>query len=569
MRFLLLLPLLLFLHQEEPLDTIIRNASVYDGSGGPARAVDVGLRGDRIARVGDLAGAAGKNVIDARGLVLCPGFIDLHTHSDQPILLPETRANRNYLLQGCTLVVTGNCGSGHVDVAAYWEKLAAGGAGSNVAHLVPHGAVREAVMGTANRAPTAEELQRMRDLVEKALRDGAFGISTGLIYVPGTYARTDELVELARVVARHGGFYASHIRNESEQLVEAVDEAIRIGREAGCPVHLSHLKAGGQKNWGKVRAAAERVEAARASGTRVTADQYPYTASSTSLAANLVPAEARAGGDREMLARLDDPAVRAAIEDGVTKRRSPDQIMIASFGADPTYNGKTLAQLAAAQNRLATEVAIDILKRGGASGIFFSMSEEDVRWVMQQPWVATASDGSARIPDESHPHPRGYGTFPRKIGGYAVEQKVLPLAQAIHSATGLPAQVMGLPDRGRLREGYYADLAVFDPKTFRDRATFADPHQYAAGLRYLWVNGTLTVDSGNYTGALAGRAVRKSAEEQRSRGAGGQGSRGDRKREEAGPDLPCSSAPLLPGHLPCPGGSSPIQRSSAGSMASW
>ncbi len=506
MRIACLLTLLLLIPAPLEYDVLILNGTLHDGTGGVARRADVALRGDRIARVGRLGQGRAKQRVDARGLVVCPGLIDLHTHSDQPLLHDPTRANRNYLLQGCTLVVTGNCGSGHVDVGGYFSRLRAGGIGTNVAHLVPHGAVREQVMGLENRDPSHAELERMRGLVEKGMRDGAFGISSGLIYVPGTYAKTGELVELAKAAGRQAGFYASHIRSESDALLEAVDEAIAIGRQAGCPVHLSHLKAGGRQNWGRIRAAAARIEAARARGERVTADQYPYIASSTSLAANLVPGEAREGGEERMVARLEEPAVRAAIRERVAARGA-ENVMIASFPRDPAYNGRTLAELAAREGRDPAEIAVDILQRGGASGIFFGMSEADVRWAMPKPWLATASDGSAREPDTSHPHPRSFGTFPRKIGRYAIDWRILPLSRAIRSASGLPAAILGIKDRGRIRSGAFADVLVFDPQRFRDRATYQEPARFATGVRYLWVNGTLAVDRGNRTGRLAGRVV--------------------------------------------------------------
>lgn len=495
--------------QDEEFDTLILNGTVYDGTGGAPQRLDVALKGDRIARIGRLAGARAAKTIDAAGLVVAPGFIDLHTHSDSAILAEDTRDNLNYLLQGCTTIVTGNCGSGHVDVCEFYRKIDRNGAGSNVGHLIPHGSVRQKVFGNANRAPTDEELQKMKGLVEQAMKDGAWGMSTGLIYTPGTYAKTEEIVELAKVVAKYGGFYASHIRGEGVELVRSVEEAIEIGRRSGCPVHVSHFKASGRNAWGKIKEAAEVIEAARKAGLKVTADQYPYTASSTSLAAYLVPAELREGSERQMIERLDDPRVAEHIKKLFEERLTPDKIMIASFAGDPAYNGKTLAQIAEQEKKTPLEVGLDILRRGGAQGIFYAMSEDDVRWTMQLAWVATASDGGAKRPDRTHPHPRSYGTFPRKIGYYSIELGVLPLEQAIRSSSGLPAGILGLQDRGLLREGYFADVVVFDPKTFRDRATFERPHQYPEGMRYVWVNGVPAIEQGKYTGALAGRALRR------------------------------------------------------------
>lgn len=494
--------------QDEEFDTLILNGTVYDGTGAAAQRVDLAIKGDKIIKIGKLAGAKAKKTIDASGLVVAPGFIDLHTHSDSSILAEGTRDNLNYLLQGCTLIVTGNCGSGHVDVGEFYEKIDKRGAGSNVCHLIPHGSVRQKVFGNANRAPTDKELQKMRELVEQAMKDGACGMSTGLIYTPGAYAKTEEIGELAKVVGKYGGFYASHIRGEGVELVQSVEEAIEIGRIGGCPVHISHFKASGKNAWGKIKDAAARIEAARKAGMKVTADQYPYTASSTSLAAYLVPAELREGSEKQMIERLDDPKVTEHIKKLFENRLAPDKIMIAGFSKDSSYNGKTLAQIAEKEKKTPLEVGIDILRRGGAQGIFFAMSEDDVRWAMQLTWVATASDGGAKKPDKTHPHPRSYGTFSRKIGYYSIELGVLPLEQAIYSSSGLPAEIMGLKDRGLLREGYFADVVVFDPKTFRDKATFEKPHQYSEGMRYVWVNGVLTIDAGKHTGALAGRAIR-------------------------------------------------------------
>lgn len=510
MKYLLIALLAVFFapRQDEEFDTLIVNGTVYDGTGRAGQQVDLAIKGDKIIKIGKLADAKAKKTIDASGLVVAPGFIDLHTHSDSPILAEGTRDNLNYLLQGCTLIVTGNCGSGHVDVGEFYEKIDKNGAGSNVCHLIPHGSVRQRVFGNANRAPTDKELQKMRELVEQAMKDGACGMSTGLIYTPGTYAKTEEIGELAKVVGKYGGFYASHIRGEGVELVQSVEEAIEIGRIGGCPVHVSHFKASGKNAWGKIQDAAAKIEAARKAGMKVTADQYPYTASSTSLAAYLVPTELREGSEKQMIERLDDPKVTEHIKKLFENRLAPDKIMIASFSKDPGYNGKTLAQIAEKEKKTPLEAGIDILRRGGAQGIFFAMNEDDVRWAMQRTWVATASDGGAKKPDKTNPHPRSYGTFSRKIGYYSIELGVLPLEQAICSSSGLPAEIMGLKDRGLLREGYFADVVVFDPKTFRDKATFEKPHQYSEGMRYVWVNGVLTIDAGKHTGALAGRAIR-------------------------------------------------------------
>jgi len=427
------------------------------------------------------------------------------------VVAPGTRANLNYLLQGCTTVVTGNCGSGPVDEGEYYSKINRAGAGTNVIHLLPHGALRKQVVGTDRRPATPAELKEMRELAEKAMTDGAWGMSTGLIYVPGTYADTNELVALAEVVASHKGIYASHIRNENVRLLAAVDEAMEIGRRAGLPVHVSHFKSSGRGSWGLVRRAADRIAAARKAGQVVTADQYPYIASSTSLDATVIPTWARAGGRKELIRRLDDKEIgiklRTAIAENLSRKDNGQVIKIARFRHRPDWVGRSVAEIAEAEEMTTVEVAVEVARHGGASVVNFSMSEEDVRHIMQVPWVATASDGRAYLPGADRPHPRSYGTFARKLGHYAIREKVLGLAAAVRSMTGLPAEILGLEDRGVLRVGSVADVAVFDPKTIRDAATFEDPHQYSVGFRYVFVNGRPAVFRGKSTGALAGRAL--------------------------------------------------------------
>jgi N-acyl-D-aspartate/D-glutamate deacylase len=485
---------------------------IYDGSGKPGLSGAIAIQGDRIVAVGRFAVQGQPRVIDGKGLIVAPGFIDLHTHSDNPIVRPATRANLNYLMQGVTTIVTGNCGSGPVDVAAFYKEIDEHGAGSNVAHQIPHNSLRQQVMGNVARPPTKDELERMKGLVERGMRDGAWGLSTGLIYTPGSYADTDELVELAQVAAEHRGFYASHIRGEGIELLTSVNEILEIGRRAKLPVHISHMKASGRKVWGKSADAIALVEQARANGQIVTADQYPYTASSTSLAATLIPTKYREGTHAEMVARFNDPElgpkVRAAIKDNLGGRDGGRALRIASHAKRPEWSGKDLATIAEQERKPVLDLVLEIERSGGAGIVNFGMSEEDVRLIMRQPFVATASDGSARVPSADVPHPRSYGCFPRKIGRYAIEEKLIPLEQAIRSSSGLPADILRLPERGYLKPGYYADVVVFDPQTFRDTATFEQPHQYAPGVRYLFVNGVLTIDDGKYTGALPGKALR-------------------------------------------------------------
>jgi predicted amidohydrolase YtcJ len=494
-----------------PTEIVLKGGLLVDGTGAPARPADVLIRGDRIAAIGKVEVPQGATLVDCRGLVVAPGFIDLHTHSDGPILRPNTRNNLNYLRQGVTTIVTGNCGSGPTDAARYFASIREAGAGTNVIHLIPQGSLRRSVLGNADARPTEAQLRRMEQVVEREMDAGAWGMSSGLIYVPSRYASTAELIALAKVVGEHGGLYASHIRGEGDTLIEAVDEAIRIGREAGTPVHISHLKASGRPNWGKVDEACAHIEAARQSGQAVTADQYPYVASSTSLSAMVIPDWA-VRGSADDFARIaadpeQGPRLRESIERGLKTRDGGTSIRIARYAPKPDRVGRSLADIAREEGTTPLEVVLDIQSHGGAQAISFGMSEDDVRLVMARPYVATASDGSAHAPSgDDKPHPRAYGTFPRKIR-YALDDKVLTLEQAIHSCSGLPASILGLPDRGTIRPGAHADLVVFDPETFRDAATFDDPTQYAPGVAHLFVNGVPAIAAEKPSGKLAGRVL--------------------------------------------------------------
>jgi N-acyl-D-amino-acid deacylase len=493
-------------------DLVIRGATIYDGSAGPGRQADVAVKGDRIVGVGAFELQGRPRIIDGTGLVVTPGFIDLHTHSDYPLQATATRDNRNYLMQGVTTVVTGNCGMGPADVAAYFAKLERQGIGTNVIHQAPHNDIRARAMGNVNRAPTAEELKAMEGLVDKAMRDGAWSLSTGLIYNPGTYAKTDELIALAKVAGRHGGFYASHIRDEGVELLSSLNEILKIGREAQVPVHVSHIKASGRKSWGKAPEAIALIEKARAAGQAVTADQYPYIASSTSLAATLIPTHFREGSPADYQARLANPEqrtrIRHAVEQALDGRAGGKSIQIARYVPNLAWQGKNLEQVSELTNKPAADVVLEIEKRGGAAIVNFGMNEEDVRLYMRQPWVATASDGSSMAPGNTVPHPRSYGCFPRKVGYYSLAEKALPLEQALRSCNGLPADILHLPERGYLKTGYFADLVVLDPKTFIDKATYDKPHQYSTGVKYLFVNGQLVINDGKYEGKLAGKVLR-------------------------------------------------------------
>lgn len=490
-------------------DLLLAGGTIHDGSGEAPVVGDVAIAKGKIVAVGKFERGRIAQTIDCGGLVVTAGFIDLHSHSDSPIVAAATRANVNFVTQGCTTVVTGNCGSGPTDVAAYFKKLDAAGAGTNVIHLIPHGAVRDAVMGKTARDPTTDELQKMRDLCERGIRDGAWGMATGLIYVPGTYSKTEELIELAKVVAAHGGLYASHIRGEGRDLLTSVEEALTIGREAKLPVHISHFKASGRDAWGSLHLAIDMIEKARGNGQVATADQYPYTASSTSLEATVLPTWCREGGRDGIKKRLADPESRARIRTAIEKdlQRSV-RIQIASYGPRQDWVGKSIDEIAAAEKRLPVEIALEMEDHGGARIVNFGMNEDDVRTAMKRPWVATASDGRSLVPDGDVPHPRNFGTFPRKLGRYSVREEVVPLAQAVRSCNGLPADILKLADRGYVRVGYAADVTVFDPQEIMDKAEFGRPYQYSVGVKYVLVNGTPTLFGGTPTEALPGKALR-------------------------------------------------------------
>ncbi len=497
-------------------DVLIRDGRVLDGSGNPWTQADVAIRGDRIAAVGVLSGATARTVIDAAGLYVAPGFIDAHSHAGGGLTDDTLSAAEPLLAQGITTVVVNPDGGGAVDLAEQRTELLEYGLGVNAAPLIPHGAIRDSVLGMADRTPTADELDRMRALVRQGMEAGGFGLSSGPFYAPGSYAATDEFIELSKVVAEYGGVYQSHIRDESNYtigLVAAVDEVITIAREAELPGIITHIKALGPPVWGFSAAVAMRVERARDEGVEVFADQYPYDASATSLTAALVPRWAEAGGRDSLVARIRDSEARdrmlADMEANLARRGGADRIQFRTFGPDPSIEGQTLAEVAQARGGDPLVTALDLIAQDNPGIVSFNMHQNDVRQFMQQPWTMTCSDGGLVAMGEGVPHPRNYGAFPRKLRRYVMEEGVVELGFAIRSMTHLSASVMGIPDRGQLRAGAYADVVVFNPERLRDTGAFQDPHQLAEGMEQVIVNGQFAVRDGAFTGERPGRVLHR------------------------------------------------------------
>lgn len=496
-------------------DLVITNARIVDGSGNPWFRADVGIKGGRIARIGRIDSAEGVEKIDAKGQIVAPGFIDVHTHVESIYSLP---AAENFVRMGVTTLVTGNCGGSTTDVAQFLGRIKEKPLAVNLATLIAHGSVRRQAMGSDDRAPTPDEMRKMESLVEQGMKDGAVGLSTGLIYVPGTYAKTDEITNLARVAARYGGLYATHMRNEGEKVADAIRESIQIGEQAGLPVEISHFKISSKKMWGQTPMTIGLVREARARGLMVTVDQYAYTASSTSLDSRL-PSWLRAGGLEEGKKRLADKATRERVvkemKEGLKRSGFKDYsyAMVASYQPDRSFNGKSIAEITKqvrgkkdVENQI--EQILAMYEAGGAGMIYHGMNEDDVQRIMREPFTMIASDSGVRQMDESVPHPRGYGNNVRVLGRYVRELQLITLEDAIRKMTSLPAQTFGFRDRGMVREGLAADLVIFDEKTIGDRATFDKPHQYPVGISYVIVNGEQVFANGQMSGARPGMALR-------------------------------------------------------------
>lgn len=498
--------------QTQPaFDLLIVNGRVLDGSGNPWFRADVGIRGDRIAAVGRLAGQPATTVIDARGRFVAPGFIDVHSHALGGLTRPSLRDARALLAQGLTTVVGNPDGGGPADLRAQAAELEAeGGIGVNAALLIGHGSVRRAVIGGANRDPSADELEKMKAIVRQAMADGAFGLSSGLFYVPGRYAETEEVIALAREA---GHLYTSHIRDEGSYdfgVVNSVDEVIRIAEEAGVRGIVSHMKALGPDSWGQSATLAANIEAARARGVEVYSDQYPYEASSTSLGAALTLGQ---GNDAIAEAMSGVESRRMFLEmvrENIRRRGGAASMVMASGRGVQGLVGQNLEQIAAARGVSAEQAAVDLLLAGGASIVSFNMSDEDIDRIMQQPWTMASSDGGLSEPGEGQPHPRGNGAFARRLARFVRERGVISLEHAIRTATSLSARVFDLTDRGEVRAGAFADVVVFDLANVQDRATYPDPHQISVGFDWVLVNGRVAIREGEFTSARAGLVLRRS-----------------------------------------------------------
>jgi N-acyl-D-amino-acid deacylase len=518
MRRLLPLLLLATVARAESFDLIIRRASVIDGTGTPAYSGDLAIRGDRIAAIGQLpAGSTAATEIDAAGRVVAPGFIDVHTHSEEITDLPVAE---NFLRMGVTTIITGNCGGSKLNVAEFFAAIVQTKVALNVATLVGHNTVRGQVMGGSfARPPTAGELAKMCALVDQAMKDGAVGLSTGLLYLPGTFAKTDEIVALAKAAAAHDGIYASHMRQENAQIREALDEVVTIAREAKIRAEVSHIKLSGPTAWGRAAEILAYLDSLRAEGLALTQDQYVYTASSTGIGANLIDARFREGGAQRYRERLADPVEKskmvADMKDFIAKGKRGDYAyaVVANFNADPRLNGKTIAQAAKLLRGADTlddqiETILDIEARGGAQGVFHGMSEADLKIFLAHPLTMIASDAAPRKFNDAVPHPRGYGNNARVLGRYVRDQKVLTLEDAVRKMTSLPAKTFRLRDRGELRPGAIADVVIFDPATVNDPSTYEAPHHYAVGFSDVIVNGVPVIRGAQLTAARPGTPVR-------------------------------------------------------------
>ena len=541
----LVLPLLAACSRPPAYDVVIRHGTIYDGTGAAGRVADLAIRDDRIAAVGDLSSDHGRDEVDATGLAVAPGFINMLSHSETS-LIADGRA-QGTIRQGVTLEVFGESSMGPLTeqmkhdqmerqgdikfdiswntLGGYLDHLVARGVSTNVASFVSAATVRANEVGLDNRAPTPAELDRMRELVQVAMDEGAMGLTTALIYIPGVFSTTDELVELAKVASASGGMYISHMRSEGNRLLEAIDETLTIARQAKIRAEIYHLKASGESNWKKLDRAISKVETARKEGLEITADMYNYTAGSTGLDAAMPP-WVQEGGYAAWAKRLQDRAVRERVRREMTTQQDVWENLLLAAGGEGTllvgfknealriYAGKTLAEVARLRRKSIQDTAMDLVVEDGSrvQVVYFLMSEDNVKRQIALPWVSFGSDASSMSPDgvfiKTSTHPRAYGNFARLLGKYVRDEHVIPMEEAIRKLTSFPAATLRLKDRGRLQKGYFADVVVFDPKTIADHSTYEKPHQYATGVKHVWVNGGQVLKDGEHTGQKPGRVVR-------------------------------------------------------------
>ena len=508
--------------QPPEYDIIIDEATIVDGSGETAYVADIGITGDRITAIGDLAEDRARKRVNAEGLVAAPGFIDIHSHATGGSIEGSAVVQRpdaeNYVRQGVTTVLGGQDGSSMEDVGAFLAHLDENPPAINVGVFFGHGSLRARVLGQDDVRASSESLDEMIRQVDQAMSDGAFGLSSGLEYTPGAFANVDEVAALAGPVARHNGMYISHIRDEGGRLLESVDEVLEVGRQSGARVQITHHKVIGKGRWGMASQSLALIDEARAQGVDASSDQYPYTASSTGLTI-LFPTWAKDGGFDALLERLADPTQRERIRTdvidhiNVERGADPSTIVAARCSFDASFNGKSLADILEDRGLAVTvpnaaDVTIELVEAGSCSGVFHSMSDEDVRTIMRHPWTSISSDGGIPSVGQGVPHPRNYGAFARVLGRYVRQDSVLTIEEAVHKMTALPASRLNLTDRGLLQEGMTADITLFDPGTIIDTAVFGDPHHYAEGVVHVWVAGTSVLENGSMTGERPGRALR-------------------------------------------------------------
>ena len=498
-------------------DLVLKGGRIVDGTASPWYIGDVGITGDTIVRIAPAITEPARRVVDVKGMIVAPGFIDIHTHARRGIF--EVPTADNYVRQGVTTLIEGPDGSSPLPIAAFLDKVAATRITPNFAMFIGQGSVRNEVIGEVDRPATRQELEQMRGLVTQGMRDGAFGLSSGLFYVPGAFTPIEEVIELARVAGSMGGIYISHMRDEASRLADSVRETIAIGEKGGLPTQITHHKVVGKKYWGGSVETLRMVDEARARGVDATIDQYPYTASATSIGSALLPAWANEGGREATLKRLKDPATRAKIKAAsvaiIRDERGggdPKNVSASACQFDPKLAGQTLAQITQGRGLAVTlenaaETVMWIVEQGGCGGIFHAIGEQDLERILAHPATMVASDGEVAVFGRNVPHPRSYGTFARVLGLYVRDKKILPLETAVQKMSAFPAQRLGLTDRGVLRQGLKADIAVFDAATIRDTATFEKPHSYAEGVSVVIVNGEVVYEGGKMTAARPGRVL--------------------------------------------------------------